>query len=124
MMHPPRNFTDLFESLDLDAVARELIEHARTDADGKAARTLFKSPELTLVITALRRGARLREHAAPGPVAILPLLGRVEFEAPSRSRTAELEGAGLLAMSPGMRHAVTASEDAAFLLVIGARTET
>jgi quercetin dioxygenase-like cupin family protein len=115
---------DLFASLDLDAIARELLESARADADGKAARTLFKSTELTVLVTALRAGAALQEHAAPGPVTILPLVGRVDFEAPTRSETASIEGARMLAMSPGLRHAVTASEDAAFLLIIGGRPTT
>lgn len=125
MTHPPLTFaSDVFETLHLDAIARDLIEAARTDADGKAARTLVKSPELTTVVTALRKGAILREHSAPGPVLVIPLIGRIRFEAPARSASADLDERRVLAMSPGMRHAVAADEDAAFLLVLGGRPRT
>ena len=122
MTHPPRSLDDqLFEGMNLDAVARELLDQARVDPAGKAARTLLKGAGLTVVVTALRNGATLAEHAAPGPVMIVPLIGRVQFDAPTQSTAAAVEGGRALAMSPGMRHAVTAHEDAAFVLVIGAR---
>jgi quercetin dioxygenase-like cupin family protein len=120
MMHPPTLLTpDSFSSFDVHTIAAELLEAARAADDGKAARTLVKSPELTVVATALRAGASLLEHAAPGPVVVLPLHGRVSFTAPEQSANADVADGHLLGMGPGLRHAVTASEDAVFLLLIG-----
>ncbi len=122
MMHPPIHLTnDLFAALDLHPLVDELIALARSAGDGKAARTLVKSPELTVVAMALRAGASLLEHAAPGPVLVVPLRGRVTFAAPPRTGPAEVADLHALAMAPGLRHAVTAAEDSTFLLVIGGR---
>lgn len=122
MMHPPLPFTDdSFQRLGTHELATELIERARTEPDGKAARTLLKSSELTIVAMALRAGASLLEHSARGPVLVVPLVGHVTFTAPSLSADAEVAQGHTLAMGASLRHAVTATDDAAFLLVIGAR---
>lgn len=104
-------------------IAAELVELARDAADGKASRTLVKSPQLTVVAMGLKRGESLQEHAAPGTVLVVPVLGRVTFAAPATGAEADVEGRRCLAMGPGLRHAVTATDDAVFLLVIGARPE-
>lgn len=125
MMYPPLQFTaDLFQSLDVQPIVTELLAAARADADGKAARTLLKSPAITLVVTVLRAGARLVEHAAPGHVLVVPLHGRVRFTAPARPAEAHVADRELLALGAGQRHEVTALEDAAFMLVIGGRSPT
>jgi quercetin dioxygenase-like cupin family protein len=125
MMHPPLPLTpETFARLSTHEIATELIERARTEPDGKAARTLLKRAELTVVAMALRAGATLREHSAPGPVLVVPLVGHVTFTADAASTDAEVTADYALAMGAGLRHAVTATEDAAFLLVIGARSST
>jgi quercetin dioxygenase-like cupin family protein len=122
MMHPPLPFTsETLEQLDMHAIVTELIDRARTEPDGKAARTLFKSPELTIVAMALRSGGRLLEHSARGPVLVVPLHGRVTFTAGATPTDTQVAQGHALAMGASLRHAVTATEDAAFLLVIGAR---
>lgn len=126
MMHPPLDVTaDLFGALDLKPIAAELLDLSRAAGDGKAARTLLKSPGLTVVAMALRAGASLLEHAAPGPLLVVPVQGEVRFGAAAHSGTADvradIQDRRLLVMGPGVRHEVTAIEDAVFLLVIGAR---
>jgi quercetin dioxygenase-like cupin family protein len=122
MMHPPLPFTpDTFQRLGTHELATELIERARTEPDGKAARTLLKSAELTVVAMALRAGASLLEHSARGPVLVVPLVGHVTFTAPSVAADADVAQGHALAMGASLRHAVTATDDAAFLLVIGSR---
>ncbi len=122
MKNPPQPFSpELFESIDLGALAAELVAQARDEADGKAARTLFKSAELTVVVTALRADARLVEHAAPGPLLVVPLSGTVTFTGGAEGSSATVEGRSALALGPGRRHGVHATTDAAFLLVFGSR---
>lgn len=119
-MHPPASITpQLFSALDLDPVVEELLARANTAPDGKAARTLFKSAELTVLVIALRAGATLSDHAAKGPIAILPLRGTVRFQAAQQSKDAELAGKMLLVMGTHVQHAVVAEEDAAFMLTLG-----
>lgn len=119
-MHPPTSITpQLFSALDLDAVVEDLLAHASTAADGKAARTLFKSTEMTILVIALRAGATLSDHSAKGPVAILPLRGKVQFQAVQQSKDADLAGKMLLVMGTHVQHAVIAEEDAAFMLTLG-----
>lgn len=124
MMHPPLSVSpELFDALDLASIAEELSELARSAPDGKAARTLVKSPELTVVALGLKRGATLKEHAAPGTVLVVPVLGHVTFAALGSGSEADVAARRFLAMGPGLRHAVTASDDAVFLLVIAARPD-
>lgn len=124
MMHPPLAVSpELFDALDLPSIAAELSELARSAPDGKAARTLVKSPQLTVVAMGLKSGATLKEHAAPGTVLVVPILGRATFAALGSGAEANVEARRCLAMGPGLRHAVTASDDAVFLLVIAARPD-
>jgi len=64
----------------------------------------------------MRRGAELREHAAPGPIAIQALRGTFAVAAGGEER--QLRVGSLLALAAGARHAVRALEDGAFLLTI------
>lgn len=120
-MHPPIAVTpDLFTPLDLQPVIAELLTEARRDPAHKASRTLVKSPELSIVVIALCAGGSMMEHAAPGPVTIVPLHGRVSFRSPDADAPeAQLQGTTVLAMGAGKRHAVTAEGDAAFMVVLG-----
>lgn len=125
MKYPPLSFAPaLFQAVDCSAAAHELLATAQADAEGKAARTLFKSAELTVVLSALRAGAELSEHAARGPTLIVPVIGHVTFDTPSPPSDVALGDQKILGMGPGLRHAVRAAEDTAFLIVIGARPAT
>ena len=123
MKHAPLSFLpDLFESLDLGTISASLLAKAHDASDGRAARTLLKGPSLTVVLMAMRSGARLAEHAAPGPLLVLPLHGDVVFSRGDGEPGASLREATALAVGPGLRHEVHATSDASFLLVIGARS--
>ena len=122
MKHPALGLTpDLFERFDLEAIAEELLGLARSAGDGKAARTLLKSAELTLVVMALRAGGHLLEHSAPGPLLVVPLRGHASFTDTATDTLGPVRDRTVLLFGPGRRHAVTAEDDAAFLLVIGGR---
>jgi len=107
-----------FQPVDALALARELLESEQARKDGRAARTLGKSRGLTTVLTVLRAGGHLGEHRAPGPLAIVPVVGRATFVGPSGEEHPVSVGQTLF-VGEGQTHRVTAGEDSAFLVVIG-----
>jgi quercetin dioxygenase-like cupin family protein len=108
-----------------DVMVHDLAhEHARA-ADGEIlarsgrnARTLLKDGPLRVTLVALAAGGEIAEHHADGPITVQPLHGRIRFHA--GGATHELVPGQLLSLAPGVRHAVTATEDAAFLLTVAA----
>ena len=86
-------------------------------AGGRCAKTLVNEADLRVVLVALRDGARLDEHRAPGPITIPRLAGRLHLRLGGRA--VALPAGGLIALERGAPHAVEALEDGAFLLTIG-----
>lgn len=103
-------------TVDLSAELARLRDTGRW-AGGRCAKTLVKEADLRVVLVALRRGARLDEHRAPGPITIQSLAGRLRLRLGGRA--VELPAGGLIALERGAPHAVEALEDGAFLLTIG-----
>ena len=68
------------ESLDVAAIARDLLGSEELARNGRSARTLAKGKGMTAVLTALRAGGEIHEHVAPGPVVIVPVTGAVTVE--------------------------------------------
>jgi quercetin dioxygenase-like cupin family protein len=95
------------------------IERFRPDdtGAGRRAETLIKVDGLRVVLVTMRAGISLHEHVAPGPITIHALRGRfrVTFEGNDR----EIGPGDLVALGPGIRHAVETIEAGAFLLTIG-----
>jgi quercetin dioxygenase-like cupin family protein len=112
---------DTFAGWSLAPIIDELLASEPAIREGKSARTLIKAPGLTVVLTVLRAGQQLHEHKAPGSVLVVPLRGAVVFSHADQRESVAADGAQVLAMGPGLVHAVTAETDSAFLLVIGAR---
>ncbi len=83
---------------------------------GRRAETLLKTPHLRVVLVTMRAGAELREHTAPGTITVQPLRGRFAFTAGDEER--EMPAGTLVSVEGGVRHAVRALEDGAFLLTI------
>jgi quercetin dioxygenase-like cupin family protein len=104
---------------DLNAEAAQLqYEHGFRETD-RGANTLVSTPALKLVLTALRKGARLQEHQAPGSVAIQVVSGRLRVHAGADD--VELPAGHVLVLEPGQRHDAEALEDAVFLLTVAGR---
>lgn len=98
---------------DLDA---EVDRFVPDGASGRRSETLIKSHDLRVVLVTMRAGAMLQEHSAPGTTTMQPLSGRFVFTAEGVDR--EIAPGDLLGAEPGVRHAVQALEDGAFLLTL------
>jgi quercetin dioxygenase-like cupin family protein len=84
---------------------------------GRRSETLIKTPHLRVVLITMRAGTELHEHVAPGPITVQPIRGRFVFTAGDDER--EIVPGTLISVEGGVRHAVRALEDGAFLLTIG-----
>ena len=84
---------------------------------GRRSETLIKTPRLRVVLITMRAGAELHEHVAPGTITVQPIRGRFAFTAGDDER--EIMAGTLISVEGGVRHAVRALEDGAFLLTIG-----
>ena len=84
---------------------------------GRRSETLIKTPRLRVVLITMRAGTELREHVAPGTITVQPIRGRFTFMAGGDER--KIVAGTLISVEGGVRHAVRALEDGAFLLTIG-----
>jgi quercetin dioxygenase-like cupin family protein len=104
-------------AFDLDEAARELLEQARAQAAGRAARTLTPGAGAPLkqTLLALAAGRQLDEHRAPGPATLQVLVGDVVL----RTGDTELElGQHHWAVIPPDPHDLRARDDTVVLLTV------
>lgn len=78
--------------------------------------TLVRESGLSVVLVDLRSGAELREHAAPGPITVQVIDGRVRIGIEDE----QFDSAAyrLVAFDAGVRHSVQAIEDSTLLLTL------
>ncbi len=85
------------------------------------AMTLTKSRGLRVVLVALHGGTTLPPHHIDGPLSMHVVDGELEVTADSRALM--LRAGQLLTLQSGIRHAVQAVTEAAFLLTLSAETK-
>ena len=113
---PDRQLADPLGTIDLAAELERLRAEGPWRRSGRHARTLVKDADLRVVLLALRPGARLEEHHAPGRITIQALAGRLRLHA--AGQTVDLPAGQLLTLGPAIPHDVEALEESAFLLTI------
>ena len=86
------------------------------DAAGRRAETLLKTDHLRVVLVTMRAGSELHEHLAPGAITIHVLRGELTIVVGEHEHA--LAAGGLISLAPGVRHALRARSDGAFLLTI------
>ena len=104
----------------LVSMAEKLMEEANSATSGRASLTLAHGTELTLVLVALKAGTTLEEHQAPAAATVITLSGSVIFTTSAEKIT--LEQGEAVTFTVDSVHAVYASEDSAFLIVIGGKS--
>ena len=112
----PQRLAGPLLAFDLAVEAAQLrYEHGWRDGD-QSANTLVHEPDLRVVLIALRRGARIREHRTAGRVTIQVVSGRVRLYC--ADQPVELAAGHLLALEPGVPHDLDALADSAVLLTV------
>lgn len=97
----------------LERSAAEHLAEARRSPNGRSAELLVRDGVLRQSILALRSGTELAEHNSPHAASLQVLSGRVQVTGIDASGPLET---GELVVLTHERHAVTALEDAVFLL--------
>ncbi len=105
--------------IDLDEASTDLRELGG-DADRHAV-TLIREGGMSVVLTDLKSGTVLQEHAAPGPTTVQVLAGNVRFIL--GDERFEVGPGRLVAFDGGTRHSVEAIDDSTLLLTLVAPRE-
>jgi quercetin dioxygenase-like cupin family protein/hemerythrin-like domain-containing protein len=101
---------------DLAAELAQLHAESSWQRGDRNAKTLVHQPDFRIVLTAMKSGARLAEHRAPGRLSIQTIEGRLDVRIGDDQ--IQLAAGELLALEQHMPHEVTAVEESAFLLTI------
>jgi quercetin dioxygenase-like cupin family protein len=119
-METPTGLQDAtVQSFDLESVLEELEREEAFWSSRRAASSLVKENELTVVVTTVLKGETIREHEAPHPAFILVLDGEIVVRFADDER--RLGEGHAVALAGGVRHSVDAPEDAHFLVVLGGK---
>jgi quercetin dioxygenase-like cupin family protein len=114
-LRPPGPLEDPILSFDLGAE----IERLRGEdawQGGRNSKTLVKHSDFRVVLTVLKRNARLHEHKAAGRISVQTVVGHIRMHV--QDRVIDLPAGHLLALERTLPHDVEAVEDSAFLLTI------
>jgi len=105
------------QKLSLEAMARELLERARSGSGGRAAETVVGGHEKVLrqTVIALAAGSALGDHENPGEATVHVLTGRVRLTAGDNAWDGR---SGDLLLVPDATHRLTAQDDSVVLLTV------
>ncbi|MFW6174582.1 MAG: cupin domain-containing protein [Chloroflexota bacterium] len=103
-------------SFDIKQEVEELQQGLSSVSDDRIAKTLVKEGLIRVTLIALKAGAAMPEHDAPGPCTVHFMTGTAAFTSGGKSYQA---GPGsILAFDTRVAHSVTAETDCSFLLTI------
>ncbi len=111
--------TSLTKAFPFMEMAEKLMEEAEVASSGRASLTLARGDELTVILVALKAKSVLEEHPAPAAANVIMLSGSIIFTTSGDKITIE-QGEGVT-FTGDVLHSVYASEDSAFLVVIGGK---
>ena len=104
-------------TFDLATVAQELRAEEVYAREGQAARTLIRTPDLRVLVVALRSGKTISEHHTGVTASVQTLSGQIRLQLPDHSVVVP-EGQ-LLVLGAGLPHDAYAERDSTFLLTLG-----
>jgi len=103
-------------TLDLPAILGNMKKESTWRTAKRNAMTLVKQPIFRVVLVALQAGAEIGAHETDGPIIIQAIEGRLTISVDENEFAL---GAGqVLILREGLRHAIQAREDSAFLLTL------
>jgi quercetin dioxygenase-like cupin family protein len=111
-----RTLTRPVLKFDLAEEAEALRSEAGWRHTGHSAKTLAKHRDVTIVLIAMKRDTRMKEHRADGAVSIQVLTGQLRFHIGTRSIDTSM--GDLLVLDRAVSHDVEALDDSAFVLSV------
>ena len=112
--------TSLTKAFPLTSMAEKLMEEATSTTSGRSSLTLARGDELTIVLVVLKAGTTLEDHSAPAAATVVTLSGNIIFTTSADKIT--LEQGDSVTFTSDILHSVYATEDSAFLIVIGGKS--
>ena len=109
-------------SFSVQDMAQQLMTEEAFQTSGRNALTLISNKSMTVVLIVLKAGSTLQEHHAPAPVTLLPLLGNIVLLADGENQSIELSPGTTGVFSAHLEHRVEATQDSAFLIVMGGQS--
>lgn len=82
--------------------------------------TVFKSADMTIVVTAMQAAARIDDNSVDGHMTIQVLDGEVKIETPDGD--VNMRAGNLIALHPGVTHSLQAVTDMILLITVYNRT--
>ncbi len=104
-------------TFDLGSIARELRAEEPYLREGQTARTLIRTPDLRVIVVAIKAGKTISEHHASVTASVQTLSGHIRLHLPDRG--ADVPEGRLLVLGAGLSHDVYAEVDSTFLLTLG-----
>ena len=114
---------DLLQQLSFDVIGRELREEEAYEKTSKNARTLVRGSEFSIVLVAMKKGARLKEHHSSGPATAVVLEGEIDFFCPDEGKTFQLCQSQSVVFSSAVQHSVEAKKESLLLVVFGQKSK-
>jgi quercetin dioxygenase-like cupin family protein len=102
--------------LNLPALLTQLRQEPAWQNGDRNSITAYKTEGLRIVLLALRAGAELKTHTAPGIISVQVLEGQLSFTA--GPQTDALESGQMLVLHAGLPHSVVAVTEVVFLLTL------
>jgi quercetin dioxygenase-like cupin family protein len=99
-------------------VLHEIAEAERQKpwASGVHSRTLFKKPDLRIVLISMEAAAQLKEHHADGTSSLYVVKGHIRYS--TQGQVYDLRVGNLFTLGASIKHSVEAVEESSFLLTI------
>jgi quercetin dioxygenase-like cupin family protein len=113
---PARELTGAAMDFDIATELATLKQELSWQRGDRNARTLVDAGGFRLVLTALKMGARLREHHTPGWVSIFTTTGHLLVR--TAGRDVDLHMNDVLVLAADEPHEVEALEESSFLLTV------
>lgn len=96
----------------------DALHHEREWQDnGQNAKTLVNDSDLSVVLIAMKRAARMHQHHAPARITIQAIRGVITVQIPDEEIA--LSDGSLLSLEANILHDIEALEESVFLLTIG-----
>jgi quercetin dioxygenase-like cupin family protein len=103
-------------ALQVDEEVRRLKTEPEWKSGVEDGITLAKYPHMRVVLVALKRGIRMKEHAVKGPMSLFVVSGKVTLIV--EKQEFQLKEKGLFTLRKAVLHDVMANSDAVILMTI------
>lgn len=103
-------------TMNLPAIQQQIKQEENWKNSDRNAITLLKTDGMRIVLIALRKGAEMKKHLAPGPISVQVISGHITFG--TDLQTEELTEGKMLSLYAQVPHYLIAREESVFLLTI------